>query len=376
MSDCTAQLSVKGAKCESFQERTMGSIHKGMLHWESKFELDNFTRVVLKEGYRVPVADHFPKDAYEERDNKSARDNYDFVRLELQKLVDSGRVVETRPKPKCMNPLSVASKLKAEGKKKLRLVLDLSRKVNLAVEKDPFRMATIRDALDTIREGDYQLIFDLSAAYHHIALNPASYELMGFQVKWKCGAVKYYYFVVLPFGYRRASQVLGRIVQPVCTFLAGEGVEFMIYIDDGWVLGSTKEIAAQKYTLTIDNFVQAGFVIAEEKSHKSCEATRQARYLGLIIDSEHEEMRVWAPEEKLRALKAGLTGLAGIRKHKIRKVSAVLGQASALETALGPSVRLGLRIVQIQVAENSSEYGWDGFLRLSDVSIKCLKDTS
>jgi hypothetical protein len=48
--------------------------------------------------------------AYEEADNKSARTNYDFVREEVARLLESGQVVEWDVKPRCCNPLTVAVK--------------------------------------------------------------------------------------------------------------------------------------------------------------------------------------------------------------------------------------------------------------------------
>jgi hypothetical protein len=202
----------------------VGSIHDRVDHWESRFELDNFTRRILKEGYRVPLPKGFPEQQYEEKDNRSARDNYDFVRTEVRKLIGLGRVVEANCKPICINPLTVASKVKVDSEVKLRLVLDLSRKVNAAVDSDPFRLTTVNDALAATKKVDYQLVFDLTSAYHHIALHPESYELMGFAVTWESGETKYYYYVVLPFGYKRASQILGRMIKPIIFFLASEGI--------------------------------------------------------------------------------------------------------------------------------------------------------
>jgi hypothetical protein len=65
--------------------------------------------------------------------------------------VDSGQVVECDAKPRCCNPLTVAVKQLEDGSLKKRLVLDLSRCVNLAVEDDRYRMTTLQDAIDSTR---------------------------------------------------------------------------------------------------------------------------------------------------------------------------------------------------------------------------------
>jgi hypothetical protein len=49
--------------------------------------------------------------------------------------------------------LTVASKVKVDGKVKLHLVLDLSRKINAAVDLDPFRLTTVNDALAATKNG-------------------------------------------------------------------------------------------------------------------------------------------------------------------------------------------------------------------------------
>jgi hypothetical protein len=356
---------------KSFEGKAVGEIHSRAEFWKRSFVLDSFVAGILKEGYKVPVKDGFPDEPYEEDDNKSARDNYDFVRNEVRKLVEKGRVIKAKTKPACVNPLTVASKKLEDGTLKLRLVLDLSRKVNLAVEPDPFKMITMKDVLEVTEQGCYQLVFDFQAAFHHVALHPDSYPLFGFKVIWKDGEVAYYYYVVLAFGYRRATQVLGRVIKPILGALTAQGIDCLVFVDDGRVTGESKEIAARKYQTTLDLFQGAGFVIAWGKSHRPEEASRRVRYLGLIIDS--EQMRVWVPQGKMCAAKAALTGLAGSRRHKVKKVSSVIGQVGALEPALGSAVRVGLRIVLIQVTECSDRYGWTGTLYLSEDSIRCLK---
>jgi hypothetical protein len=112
-----------------------------------------------------------------------------------------------------VNPLTVAIRTNADGGMKRRLVLDLSRAVNLALEDDDYRMTTLQDAISNTVKGDYQVVFDLKSAFHHIRLHPSVYELMGLKVKQPDGSVKYYCFVVLVFGLKVAAQILGRVFE-------------------------------------------------------------------------------------------------------------------------------------------------------------------
>jgi hypothetical protein len=191
----------------------------------------------LDHGFKVPVDWEKIPQAYEEADNKSARENYGFVREEVARLLESGQIVKCDTKPRCCYPLTVAVKRKDDGELKKRLVLDLSRCVNLAVKDDDYRMTTLQDAINSTRKGDFQVVFDLKSAYHYVRLHSSSYELMGFKVTDEEGAVTYYCYVVLVFGLKVAAQVLGRVLKPVISFLIQNGIPMTLYIDDGLLVG-------------------------------------------------------------------------------------------------------------------------------------------
>jgi hypothetical protein len=55
---------------------------------------DAYVRGILDEGYRVPVDWEKIPEAYEEADNRSARENYGFVCEEVARLLESGQIVK------------------------------------------------------------------------------------------------------------------------------------------------------------------------------------------------------------------------------------------------------------------------------------------
>jgi hypothetical protein len=91
--------------------------------------------------------------------------------------------------------------------------------VNLAINDDNYRMTTLQDAINATRKGDFQVVFDLKSAFHHIRLHASMYELMGFKVTDQNVVVSYYCYVVLVFGFKVAAQVLGRVLKPVCVWV-------------------------------------------------------------------------------------------------------------------------------------------------------------
>jgi hypothetical protein len=151
----------------------------------------------------------------------------------------------------CVNPLNVAFKVNAEGSIKRRLVIDLSRWVNKFIFQDRYKMAQFKDALSQSSKGDYQSVFDISKAYHHLRLAPELYELVGFCVMDKEGKEGYYQYVVVVFGLGPAGQALGRVMRPILTYLYLLGIRIMMYVDDGKTAAGSKQQADSNYATTI-----------------------------------------------------------------------------------------------------------------------------
>jgi hypothetical protein len=108
---------------------------------------------------------------YREKNNKSSRTKMDFVCIKVARLVAAGQVVEIAKAPKVTNPLSVVFKVNPDGSIKKRLVIDLLRWVNNFVTPDVYRMSRFQDALNQSDQGNFQSVYDVSKAYHHIRLH-------------------------------------------------------------------------------------------------------------------------------------------------------------------------------------------------------------
>jgi hypothetical protein len=147
---------------------------------------------ILENGNKIPVnmSDTERRTRYREKNNQSARNEMSYIRAEVARLLA----------PLCTNPLSVALKVNMDGSIKKRLVIDLSRWLNRFVRPDSFKMAQFQDALAQSLKGDYQSLFDISKAYHHLRLHPSSYELVGFCVQDEDGKERFYHYVVVVFG--------------------------------------------------------------------------------------------------------------------------------------------------------------------------------
>jgi hypothetical protein len=287
----------------SFLGKAVGGIHESITFWSLFFEDDPYVMNILKEGFKIPVKmDEKQRfTIYRERNNQSARNDMAFVREEVDRLVKAGQVVRIASATTCTNPLSVAYKVNADGSIKKRLVIDLSRRVNIFVTPDSYRMSRFQDALSQLSAGDFQAVFDVSKAYHHLRLAPESYDLVGFCVPDEDGKDYFYHFVVVVFGLGPAGQALSRVMKPILIHLASQGIRNMMYVDDGYIVASSKKRADTDYAYTLAIFKAAGFCVSEEKSDPIGSASMRKEYLGFVINT--EDMTVHVPAAKLARIK-------------------------------------------------------------------------
>jgi hypothetical protein len=270
------------------------------------------------------------------------------VRSKVARLLADGLIVESKMPVLCTNPLSMAFKVNTDGSIKKRLVIYFSRWVNGFITPDKFCMARFQDALAQSSKGDYQSVFDISKAYHHLRLDPESYDLVGFCVPDEDGkGERYYHYVVVVFGLGPAGQALGRVMRPLLAYLLLRGIRNMMYVDDGRTLAATKKRADNDYAVTIDVFQQAGFTVAVEKSDKLGDSAQQKEYLGFIIDT--CDMTVHVPKQKLKRVLDIWDNFLRRRRHKVRDVASLVGKLNSLEPALGRSILVGTRLATIAI---------------------------
>jgi hypothetical protein len=248
-----------------FLGRAVGSVHEptSVKFWKETFQKDIYVENILRFRYKIPVK--MSTKMYREKNNKSALDEMPLVRSEVKRLVKSGQVIQVDSAPRCTNPLGVAFKINSDGSIKKRLVIDLSRWVNGFIVPDRFKMARFQDALSQAAPGDFQSVYDISKAYHHLRLHPDSYELVGFCVVDEEGKERFYHYVVVV-GLGPAGHLLGRMMRPILRKLSEMGIRNVMYVNDGWVVASTKDKADADYAIALFYFKRAGFIITVEKS--------------------------------------------------------------------------------------------------------------
>ena len=169
------------------QYNPKGNLRKHIAFWKG-IETSQFILNVFAEGYRLPFI-YIPQPAIF-ANNQSTRKHHEFVTEAIVELLSSGRVIQTRSKPRVINLLSVS--VQSTGKK--RLILDL-RYVNKCLEKRKIKYEDWKIAMLYFERDAYMFLFDLKSGYHHVEIFSEHQTFLGFS--WKPSdstQEKYYVF--------------------------------------------------------------------------------------------------------------------------------------------------------------------------------------
>ena len=184
----------------------MGRLKSRYDEW-TKVTSNPFILGVIRDGYKLPFKE-LPQQA-ELRNNKSARDNMQFVQEEVQKLLSRGCIEEVQNRPLVVNPLTVATN--KSGKK--MLVLDC-RHLNNCLAKFKYKYEDASVARHLFDKGTNLFCYDLRSAYHHICVFPPHRQYLGFRLEGKQGQItKYYVFCALPFGLSTSGYIFSKVVE-------------------------------------------------------------------------------------------------------------------------------------------------------------------
>lgn len=271
---------------ETFQP---GSIHKEEFFnfWKIELSANDWVLETIKKGYEIPFSE-VPL-TYEERNNKSARDNMPVVREIVFDMIEKGIVMKTEKKPVCVNPLGLVTKEK-DGKVKHRLVWDASRHLNGILEKQKVKLSHLERALEMTIHNDFQSVFDLKSAYYNIKIREHQWNYLGASID---SDDKELFFVYkhLPFGLSSAVHAITKLWKPLVAYINQRGIRFSIYIDDGRILSETKEEAIHAMKFVYETITRAGWILEKNKSDSPGDISQIKKYLGFIIDS--RRMRVF-----------------------------------------------------------------------------------
>ena len=347
-----------------------GNIHKPefRLFWTDTLKANDWVLDVLAHGYSLPF--HSEPQPSNTKNNLSARKHLKFVREEVTKLQQTGVVEFVTEPPFIVSPLTVASN--AQGK--LRLCLDVSRSVNQYLNIPKVVLADLQTALQLTDPNDWQGVYDLSSAYHHIKIWPGHVKYLGAAFQQEDGSIQYFVYKFLPFGISSAVHVMTKVMKPFSAFISTLGIKHSIFLDDGRVCSLSREQAIRDLNTIFQSLAQAGWIIAIKKSDSPETISQVKKYLGFQIDS--KQMRVFLQPQKRQELVDIVSDFIkrGLVSVKAKVLAKILGKMISCAPALGNIPLIFARQGYFVLEEAVEQRGWATSLKITQPLIDSLTD--
>ena len=342
-----------------------GSIHSEDVRafWQNELQAGEWVMDVLTQGYVIPFVESPP--AYEEANNKSAMQDMPFVIQAVAELKKRGVIEFRDEKPFCVSPLTVSKKFGRDGIAKNRLCWDGSRCVNLYVKEQKVVLSHLRRSLEITREGDFQVTYDLKAAYHHVRIHPSQTKYLGAAIPKPDGGKQYFVFLYLPFGLSSAVHCLTKLFKPVNAYIHEKGIRHSIYLDDGRIVAETKCKAEDQRTFVYKVLKSSGWILEVEKSDKDGDANQSKEYLGFIIDTTSMTVRLQEAKKQRILQQVSETISHGSKSLPAKELAGTIGKIVATEPALGPIVVIAARASYAVLEEATQRRGWNSSLVMS-----------
>lgn len=191
-----------------------------------------------------------------------------------------------------------------------------------------FKMETLSDLKDVLRQNDWLTTVDIQDAFFHIPL--AQDQMDFYRFHWE-GA--HFRFRAMPFGLSLAPRTFTKVLRPVVGYLRSKGVRCLIYLDDILIMALSREESIQHTQLVVDILHRLGFSVNFPKSQLT--PATQADFLGFRVDSINMSLQL-TPKKltRLRALLRATYNKAATRYlFTPRELAALVGTLTATHPA-------------------------------------------
>lgn len=335
-------------------------------HYENWANVSDDTYILdtVKNGYKIPFK-VLPEVACI-GNNKSARDNPEFVVSEINSLLRKRVISEVNKKPHIVNPLTVA--YSRTGKP--RLVLDC-RHINPCLHLFKVKFEDIKVAECLFDVNSYIFTFDLKSAYHHIDIFSEHTTYLGFS--WLCdGITKYYVYNSLPFGISTAGHIFTKMLKIPLKYWRSLGFKVIMFLDDG--IGGDVLLEKAKFASTFirESLLEFGFLLAEDKC--SWQPVRKGAWLGHTLD--FVANKLYISEERICRLEMSVRSLLfqissdKLNLVQVRALAGVVGQIISLQSVLGKIVSRMSRYLYKCIV---SRVSWNALVKVSPEAVAELQ---
>ena len=346
------------------QSKPLSIHHPTCIRFMSEIvEAEQWVLDVAREGVSLDL-NISPHETYQERNNKSARENMDALKEKVAKWCSQGYIEKLSEKPKIVNPMSVNIETDQRGNvTKKRPCIDLSRFINKRTPDNPIIMDNLTEVEPAVSKGDYMSTFDLTNCYFQFSLKKSDRKFLNFALPNDDGGESYFRFLIMMYGWKAASAIVTRYIKSLKIFLHTLCILIFIYLDDAIVLADSKERNFYKMKLSILVFNLAGFSLNYEKSQLI--PTQVIMYQGFLIDS--LLLRYTAHPDKENRYISNIKSLLDTPIISARQLAEVLGQLNSLRRSHGSVISILSRSSQhnLGVVLNENDFDYEATFCLS-----------
>ena len=242
-------------------------------------------------------------------------------------------------------------------------MLDL-RHVNKITKKHRCKIEGAHTFNNYLKDARYLFGFDLKSGYHHVDIHPSQHELLGFAHHDYTGKLRYFQFVVLPFGLCTAGFIFTQILRVLIKHWRTLGIPVVSFFDDGLSAATSFTSALKNSDIVLSNLLEAGYI---PNITKSCWTPVQVlTWLGFIYDI--IKGVISATPEKIEKCLMLRAQVESDRKLHIRTLASFTGTLLSLHIALGDIVYLKAKHLQILIASkklSDDTQDWDCHVELN-----------
>ena len=288
-----------------------------LAHFAEKWEeiTDNkWVLSIVRNGFRIPFIKIPPLSSVPIRMSQSSSP---FLREEIENLLNK-RAVERVQNPETPGFYSrIFLVPKKNGK--FRLILDLSL-LNRYIEKQAFKMETVKSVRQAMRLNDWAVSIDLTDAYLHVPIHRQSRKYLRFVHE-----DQVYHFSALPFGMSLSPLIFSKLMDVIAAFLRQRAISVFPYLDDWLIKNLIHNRLITQTKICIQTIQSLGFLPNLKKSDLF--PAQKFTFIGMEFLTQQNLVRV--PADRVQNLILTIKKIMSAKHVSARTFLSLLGKLSA-----------------------------------------------
>ena len=288
-----------------------------LAHFAEKWEeiTDNkWVLSIVRNGFRIPFIKIPPLSSVPIRMSQSSSP---FLREEIENLLNK-RAVERVQNPETPGFYSrIFLVPKKNGK--FRLILDLSL-LNRYIEKQAFKMETVKSVRQAMRLNDWAVSIDLTDAYLHVPIHRQSRKYLRFVHE-----DQVYHFSALPFGMSLSPLIFSKLMDVIAAFLRQRAISVFPYLDDWLIKNLIHNHLITQTKICIQTIQSLGFLPNLKKSDLF--PAQKFTFIGMEFLTQQNLVRV--PADHVQNLILTIKKIMSAKHVSARTFLSLLGKLSA-----------------------------------------------